>query len=401
MAIEFISSPTPPATPSSHRPDGASEVDDAGLRSIFPRRLLRSGQNFSPTQDPTPSGRVTPFPRERLRTPCLYASLKSGDESGDEPAEVVAIDATTPRQTEFPNPQWKDAKPVISVLVPFYRHDPSPLLFMLDREKVKVEVILLDNGSVDENLLENVRMTVNSMDLPATILRLDRTEGRSKGRNRLARYARAANLLFVDCDMLPDLPNYLGTYIDLIAARNPAVVFGGYSIRQAPNSPEYALHRQLALHSDCAPAAIRKLFPEKHVFTSNLLVRRDVFEEEKFDESFRGWGWEDIEWSMRVGQRYPLTHVDNSATHLGLNTAKMLAAKFEQSAANFARMVARHRSQVVRYRSYRAACLLKKVPLLRWWKPFFKAAALTESAPLPARALAMRMYRAMLYVDAV
>jgi glycosyltransferase involved in cell wall biosynthesis len=350
--------------------------------------------------DPAPRGRSHPA-RERILTPCLFASLDSGSDSAEDAAEVVAIDATTPRETLTPNPKWGDAKPVISVLVPFYRHDPSPLLFMLDRENVKAEVILLDNGSVDAKLLENVKTTVSAMDLPAMLIRLDRNEGRSKGRNRLARYARSNSFLFVDCDMLPDMPNYLGTYIDLIAARNPAVVFGGYSIRQAPNSPEYALHRKLALHSDCAPAAIRRLFPEKHVFTSNLLVRRDVFEEEKFDESFRGWGWEDIEWSMRVGQRYPLTHVDNSATHLGLSSARMLAAKFEQSAANFARMVARHRQQVARYRSYRAACLLKKVPLLKVWKPIFKAMALMEGAPLGTRAMAMRLYRAMLYVDAV
>jgi hypothetical protein len=205
----------------------------------------------------------------------------------------------------------------------------------------------------------------------------------------------------VDADMLPDGPNDLCTYIDLIHQRHPAVVFGGYSIRQAPNSPEYALHRRLALHSDCSPAAIRRLFPEKYVFTSNLLVRRDVFEEESFDESFRGWGWEDIEWSMRVGQRYPLTHIDNSCTHLGLNTARMLAAKFEQSAANFARMVQRHREQVAKYRSYRAACLLKKLPLRHIWKPVLKTMALMESVPLGARAMAMRLYRAVLYVDAV
>jgi prepilin-type processing-associated H-X9-DG protein len=335
--------------------------------------------------------------RERILTPCLFASLDSGEEC----AEVVAIDATKARETLIPNPRWRDGMPVLSVLVPFYRHDPSPLLFMLDRENVAAEVLLLDNGSADPKLLENVKTTIAAMDLPCTLIKLDRNEGRSKGRNRLARHARSANFLFVDSDMLPDDPNYLGIYIDLIEARNPAVVFGGYSVRQAPDAPEYALHRRLAMHSDCAPAAIRRLFPEKHVFTTNLLVRRDVFEEETFDESFRGWGWEDIEWSMRVGQRYPLTHIDNSCTHLGLNTARMLAAKFEQSAANFGRMVARHRDRVVRYRSYRAACLLKRLPLLNVWKPIFKAAALMESAPLSARAMAMRLYRATLYVDAV
>jgi hypothetical protein len=104
---------------------------------------------------------------------------------------------------------------------------------------------------------------------------------------------------------------------------------------------------------------------------------------------------------MRVGRRYPLTHIDNAATHLGLDTAKVMAAKFEQSAANFARMVVSHRATVSRYRSYRAARILKHVPLRRVWKPVVKAAALTEGAPLRLRDFAMRLYRAVLYVDAV
>lgn len=334
---------------------------------------------------------------ERVLTPSLHASLASTDG----PADVVAIDSTNPRETAYPNPRWPEGKPVLSVLVPFYKVDPSPLLYLLDRENVAAEVVLLDNGSCDAGLLANVLVTAGSMELPATVIKLDRHDGNAKGRNRLARHARANNFLFVNADMLPDNPNYLFTYIDLVQARNPAVVFGGYSVRQAPNSPEFALHRRMAMHSDCAPAAIRKLFPEKYVFTSNLLVRRDVFEEEKFDESFRGWGWEDIEWSMRVGRRYPLTHIDNSATHLGLDTPRRLAAKFEQSAANFARMVQRHHDRVVNYRSYRAAKIVKNIPLRSLWKSALKNTALRESVPLGTRAFAMRLYRAALYADAM
>jgi len=355
-------------------------------------------------------GGVPPVIRhERILTPSLVASIATGssgsfangEAAGDAPASVVSIDGTRAKEMLIPNPRWTDGKPVLSVLVPYYKTDPSPLLFLLDREAVEAEVILLDNGTGDKEMLADIVTTATAMDLPTLIVRLDRYEGNSRARNRLARHARAQNFLFVDADMLPDMPNYLATYINLIASRNPAVVFGGYSVLQAPNSPEFDLHRKLAQSSDCAPAAIRRLMPEKHIFTSNLLVRRDVFDEENFDESFRGWGWEDIEWSMRVGRKYPLTHIDNSCTHLGLNSAKMLAAKFEQSAANFGRMVARHRDRMANYRSYRAARLLKKIPMRRVWKPLLKTTALMESIPLGLRAMAMRLYRAVLYVDAV
>ena len=72
------------------------------------------------------------------------------------------------------------------------------------------------------------------------------------------------------------------------------------------------------------------------------MIRRDIFEAEPFDPSFVGWGWEDVEWGMRVSRRHPIAHIDNPATHLGLAPAAAMAAKFEQSAANFARVVAAH-----------------------------------------------------------
>ena len=101
-------------------------------------------------------------------------------------------------------------------------------------------------------------------------------------------------------------------------------------------------------------SAERARAPEKYVYTSNLLVRRDVFEAEAFDGAFTGWGWEDVEWAMRVSRRWPVLHIDNPATHMGLDTVEQLAGKYEQSAGNFARVVARHPDVVSTYPSYRS-----------------------------------------------
>ncbi|HQP21394.1 MAG TPA: hypothetical protein PLG07_13885, partial [Phenylobacterium sp.] len=176
--------------------------------------------------------------------------------------------------------------------------------------------------------------------------------------------------------------------------------FGGFSLDQAPVRPDHALHRAMAGHSDCLPATERAQMPEK-IFTSNLLVRRDVFAAEIFDESFTGWGWEDVEWGMRVTARWPILHVENTATHLGLDTPQTLADKYEQSAGNFARIAARHPDLIARYGSYKVAKVLKRAPLLKLWRPLLKAFALAEAAPLKTRAFALRLYRAALYVEAV
>lgn len=304
-------------------------------------------------------------------------------------------------ETVIDNARWAGAAPRLSILIPFKGDDPSPLLAALGRETGAAEIVLLDDGSNDPALASRVEALVRDHPLAVRLARLTKNEGRAKGRNRLVGHARATTLLFLDSDMLPDSPDFLGTWLRLVETDDPPVAFGGFSLAQVEPRPDQALHRAMASHADCLSAAQRRAAPEKHLFTSNLLVRRDVFEAEAFDEGFTGWGWEDVEWGMRVARRWPILHLDNPATHLGLDTAPVIAAKFEQSQANFARVVAAHREVVSAYPSYRVARVLKRAPLRELWRPLLKSYALFEGAPVKTRAFAMRLYRAALYAEAV
>lgn len=312
---------------------------------------------------------------------------------------------TQATETVTDNATWTDAAPRLSVLTPFLRDDPTALIRALDRQTLgqpgAVELVVLDDGSNDDQLAQATTLTVAHATLPARFIRSLVNMGRARGRNRLASAARGQWLLFLDSDMLPDSDAFLDTYLRLIETEAPAVVFGGFSLKQAPARPEHALHKRMALATDCADVEQRRAAPEKHVFTSNLLVRRDVFESEAFDEGFTGWGWEDVEWAMRVSRRYPITHIANTATHLGLDPAPTMARKYEQSAANFGRVVQSHRKIVERYPSYKVAQMLRRLPLRGAWRPLLKRFALAEAAPLAARALAMRLYRAALYAEVV
>lgn len=299
------------------------------------------------------------------------------------------------------NDGWAAATPRLSVLIPFHRDDPTPLLAALDLSGASVEIVLLDDGSDDPALAQRVASLITSMRLPVRFVRLPVNLGRAAGRNLLASEARGRHLLFLDADMLPDANDFLLRWLHLVDLEDPAVAFGGLSLDQAPKTRANAVHRALSLHSDCAPVALRQLAPEKHVFTSNLLIRRDVFDAEPFDAGFVGWGWEDVEWGMRVSRRHAIRHIANPATHLGLSPAAVIAAKFEQSAANFARVVAAHTDIVRSYPSYRVARALKRAPLRSLWRPWLKAAALLDLGPAGARAFALRLYRAALYAEAV
>ena len=303
-------------------------------------------------------------------------------------------------ETLTDNTAWASARPRLSVLIPTFRDDPSALLKALDEPGIEAEIVVLDDGGGDAALVQRMAARIARIKLPARLIQLSSNEGRAKGRNRLARHARGGHLLFLDSDMLPDPIGFLARW-SALAEDDVPVAFGGFTLDQTPRRPEHELHRAMALKSDCTPAPQRAKAPEKHVFTSNLLVRRDVFDAIGFDEGFAGWGWEDVEWAMRVARRHPIVHIDNSATHLGLDTAAALAAKYEQSAANFARVVKSHFEVVSGYPSYKVAKALKPLPLRTAWRPMLKSLALAEAAPTPLRAFALRLYRAALYSDAV
>lgn len=306
--------------------------------------------------------------------------------------------------TLFDNALWPDGRPRLSILTPFKGDDPTPLIAALGREALapgaQAELLILDDGSRDPALAARIEAAVAALPLPARFIRLEVNEGRSKGRNRLVSQARGEWLLFLDSDMLPDRPDFISTWLTLIDQDQPAVAFGGFSLDQAPASPDNALHRAIADGSDCQPAAVRARMPEK-IFTSNLLVRRDVFAAESFDEDFQGWGWEDVEWGMRVAARWPILHVDNTATHLGLDSAETLTAKYEQSIGNFLKITARHPDLMARYGSLKIAKLLRRAPLLQRLRPLLKAYVLAKAPPVKTRAFALRLYRAALYAEAM
>ena len=321
-------------------------------------------------------------------------------------AEIVAFEPAEPwGERVLINRAWTEAKPVLSVLIPFYRDDPCDLIVALDREAPKlggsVEIVVLDDGSADEALARKVESQVAVTQMSARFVRLRVNEGRAKGRNRLTQHARGSSYLFLDADMRPDDDRFLQSWADLVALKDPAVAFGGFSLTQSPKDAKFRVHRRMAAKAECAPFFQRALTPEKYVYTSNLLVRRDAFDAEAFDDAFTGWGWEDVEWAMRMARRFTVVHTDNPASHLGLDTAQDLARKYEQSVANYGRVVALHPEIVSTYPSYRAATMLKKLPALPFWRRMFKGTAVAPVLPSAARAFALRLYRAALYAEAV
>ena len=116
-----------------------------------------------------------------------------------------------------------------------------------------------------------------------------------------------------------------------------------------------------------------------------------------FDDGFKGWGWEDVDWGLNVAKTYPVRHIDNTATHLGLDDTDTLLRKFGNSAQNFARLAQRHPDAVKSMQLYRIARKFRNLPARRFLQGLARFGARSATLPDGLRLACLKTYRALAY----
>ncbi len=294
-------------------------------------------------------------------------------------------------------PQVPSSAARLAICIPAYRDNASGLIRALSAlpEAADCALLVYDDGSDDPDLVRAHEDAMANYPGPSLLHVAQQNAGRSFARNWLVAHAPADWSLLVDADMLPDHPDFLTRYLEAAAAAGgPALIAGGFSLEQVVPGHGNRLHYAQAAASDCVNAETRRSDPGRYVFSSNILVHRSVLNSVPFDEGFSGWGWEDVDWGLRVVETFPVIHIDNTASHLGLEPDKQLLDKFGSSGANFARLVARHPDAATRMPLLSAAQRVKGVPLLA---PAARRVAAASFLPLKLRVMALKVYRAAAY----
>lgn len=324
----------------------------------------------------------------------------------DHTNRAEALTNALPRQRDdediFVNDRWGLASPEMSILVPTYRHDPVGLVRDLAACEGcdRVELVIHDDGSGDGALTAAITAALADFPGAARLTTARHNAGRSHARNRLETASRAPWLLYLDADMLPDTRRFLTTYLDFTTDHPaPSVIVGGMSLARAVWRPQTDLHHAQCLKSECVPVDARRLRPAQYVFSSNVLVHREVMAAIRFDTGFAGWGWEDVDWGIRAAARYPIHHLDNPASHLGLDDARTLLGKYGQSDANFLRIIQTHPQDMRRTALYRYAMRISRWSGLSALAAVWRAIALAPRwlVPVAVRLKALKLYRATIY----
>lgn len=252
----------------------------------------------------------------------------------------------------------------LSVLVPVYNWDVGPLLTRIYSqclhlsEGEHVEIIVMDDGSSEKYSNSSI-----AEQLPlVSYEELAVNRGRAKIRNELLLRAKGEYVLFLDADMLPDHDDFIQTYLEHVR-KGCEIVCGGISyLQNEEENPQSSFYLYKSRKTEALAPAARNTIPWRYLFTSNIMVRRDIMNSVLFDSRFTGYGFEDIEWGIRLGDSYTIAHIDNSCSHMGVMDKKQVFAKMRHSIPNYVLLLSLHPSKIGHTGAGELARLLKSLP---------------------------------------
>jgi len=250
----------------------------------------------------------------------------------------------------------------LSILIPVYNWDVRPLLKKLSVQCTKldaqenIEIRVIDDGSSEK--FNAVKMAEQLS--PVIYEELAVNVGRVAVRNILLNKAKGKYILFLDADMLPDQNDFIQTYCDL-ANGGHEIVCGGISYlqRKEDGNPDHAFYLYKSNKTEALPAEIRNCTPWRYLFTSNIMLRRDIVDSIRFDSRFTGYGYEDIEWAIRLSEMYTIKHINNTCSHMGVMNKQQVYKNMRDSIGNYALLLTLHPKQTAGGGAVRIAGKLK------------------------------------------
>ena len=290
----------------------------------------------------------------------------------------------------------------LTICVPCWKDSADAMIAMLVRmeDARSATLILYDDGSADDAMSRKLAHHIARFPGPAPLVTSHENMGRAHARNRLMELAETDWILFLDADMRPDDEHFIARYLEAINnSDGPALIAGGFSLRHVRPTAETALHAAQSNASEIVDAKTRAREPGRYVFTSNILVHKQVMADVSFDDGFTGWGWEDVDWGLNVAGKFPVIHIDNPASHLGLDRTDAILSKFGGSGHNFARLAARHPDAVQSMPLYRMARRFRHLPARPFWRAITRTGAGLNWLPMKLRLACLKTYRALAYAE--
>lgn len=255
---------------------------------------------------------------------------------------------------------------MLSILIPIFNYNVYPLVSELQKQcsecKIDFEILCQDDAS-NEFLEEN--QNVNNTEHCRFEL-LEKNIGRSAIRNLLAAKAKFAHLLFLDADTFPKQKDFIQNYVFQIN-NDEKVVFGGIEYQKEKPENDQLLRWLYGHARESLSVERRNANPNETALTSNILIKKDVFLSNKFDESIRKYGYEDLVFLSALKKKgIVVKHIDNPTYHLGLETSRQFLDKTKTALDNLKILLENKSLDSSESKILKVSILLKRLELVNF-----------------------------------
>ena len=225
----------------------------------------------------------------------------------------------------------------LSILIPVYNWDCSQLIKDLHYQGlvlgIPYEIIVADDCSTDKELQQKSRLVADTHE-NCRYFGQPHNIGRAAIRNFMADQAKYDKLLFLDCDSAVKDRDFLKKYVEV--ADKASVVCGG--LIHPDEIPQKGLELRYLYEKSAAnerSAGFRSKNPYLRFTSFSFLIDKSVFMAIRFDESYVGYGYEDVQFGHELEQNgVSILHIDNPLAHLGLENSEAYLNKTRQAVLN-------------------------------------------------------------------
>lgn len=213
---------------------------------------------------------------------------------------------------------------MLSILIPVYNCNIVKLVKEVHSQvsacNIEFEIVAFDDDS--KSPIKKVNSSINQLK-NCLFKALPKNIGRSAIRNALGFHAKHENLLFIDAGTFPKSKNFISNYISKINSNQ--VLVGGMTFLSPPPK---------------APFKLRWLYTKnreskKGLHSCNFFIKKTVFINNAFDETLKGYGYEDVLFFESLKKNgYEVLAINNPVIHYADDDANTFIRKNETAIKN-------------------------------------------------------------------
>lgn len=223
---------------------------------------------------------------------------------------------------------------MLSILITIFNYNLLPLVKEIHQQcnelEIEFEILTQDDASNSVHNIENEK--INSLS-NCNYISLKKNVGYRENKNLLVRQSKFENLLILDGDCILPNKNFIKNYIAQIP--NYEVVYGGRIHGYKAPSKHQLLRWKYGKYMEDQTVEQRNKNRYRATLFNNTLIKKTVFNQIKFDSSFKKYGNDDTLFSFELQKmNAKIKHIHNPVQHDDIDTNAVYIEKTKNSLDN-------------------------------------------------------------------